>query len=213
VPETTTIEPVRESELGAAGRMVARACQDDPCFSYVFPDPAERPRQAESFFSWSTRHGHLFGEVSRAGSIDGVMVVYRSDDTEQPSEQEQLEASDFGRVGQELGDEPLQRLTAEFFDRIFATASGALHEHLDHGYWELDLLAVDPARQGQGVGSSLLDHLHERADKAGKQVGLITFNPRNLPLYERHGYTVVAHDSDQPSGVLWWSMRRLAETA
>jgi ribosomal protein S18 acetylase RimI-like enzyme len=198
------------SEVDAAGRLVARACLEDPCFRHVFPDPDSRLRCAEAFFGWCLRHAHLYGEVTRpAGSLNAVAIVYRSAELERHPEREQLAASDYASMEQQLGVEAHQRVTSEFYDRIFAGASAALHARLDEGYWELDQLAVAPADQGRGIGSSLIRHVNHLADRGGKQVGLITFNPRNLPLYGRHGYEVVAHEADKPSGVRWWSMRRM----
>ena len=64
------------------------------------------------FCGWGgLRLGHLFGEViCKAGSMDGVMVVYRSADVEQHSEEDQLSASNYARVELELCDEALGRL-------------------------------------------------------------------------------------------------------
>jgi ribosomal protein S18 acetylase RimI-like enzyme len=55
-------------------------------------------------------------------------------------------------------------------------------------------LAVFPALQGRGIGSSLLTHAEEKAHKAGlKKCSLIvdTENPGARRLYERCGYQVV----------------------
>lgn len=208
--ELPCVERVAESELEAAGRLAARAHKDDPCFAHVFPDPATSPRNLEALFCWLVRLGHQFGEVSRpTGSFDGVMVVFRWADWERHTQEEVFAMSDYARLQRELGEASSQRLKTEFHDRIFAAASGALEEHLDSDHWELDLLAVDPPKQGQGVGGRLLHHLNRQADQAGAQLGLITVNPRNPPFYERHGFTVLAEAIDQPSGVHWWSMGRV----
>jgi GNAT superfamily N-acetyltransferase len=203
------VVPLGADELDAAGSLFARAAYDDPCFSYLFPDPARRSRCLESFFRWCIRHGHVFGEAMRpAGALDGVMTVVRPAELAKIPERDQMVRSDYARVERELGEEACARLAREFYERIYAEASGALHELLDDAYWELDLLAVEPKRQGQGVGSALLRHLNRLADAADAQLGLLTFNCRNLPLYERHGYVVIGHETSKPSGVQWWSMGR-----
>jgi ribosomal protein S18 acetylase RimI-like enzyme len=63
------------------------------------------------------------------------------------------------------------------------------HPHEPH--WYLPLLGVDPTRQGQGIGSALLQHAAALCDRAGQLAYLESSNPANVPLYERHGFEVV----------------------
>ena len=54
--------------------------------------------------------------------------------------------------------------------------------------WFLPLIGVDPARQGRGYGSALLRHALTQCDRDNVPAYLESSNPRNLPLYERHGF-------------------------
>jgi GNAT superfamily N-acetyltransferase len=63
----------------------------------------------------------------------------------------------------------------------------------------LDSVAVEPAAQGRGVGSALIQALLDQARVAGHGALLETGNPRNVPLYERYGFRVV-DDADVPGG-------------
>jgi GNAT superfamily N-acetyltransferase len=54
--------------------------------------------------------------------------------------------------------------------------------------WYLPLIGVDPMHQGQGHGSALLRHALEQCDRDGVIAYLESSNPRNVPLYERHGF-------------------------
>ena len=60
--------------------------------------------------------------------------------------------------------------------------------HPDEPCWFLPLIGVDPSRQGQGYGSALLRHALERCDRDKAPAYLESSNPRNVPLYERHGF-------------------------
>jgi GNAT superfamily N-acetyltransferase len=55
-------------------------------------------------------------------------------------------------------------------------------------HWYLPLIGVDPARQGSGLGSILLRHALARSDRDGVPAYLESSNPRNIGLYERHGF-------------------------
>ena len=57
-------------------------------------------------------------------------------------------------------------------------------------HWYLELLAVRPDRQGQGIGSALLGTTLAEVDAAGLPAFLVTSNARNVPLYERFGFAV-----------------------
>lgn len=54
--------------------------------------------------------------------------------------------------------------------------------------WYLPLIAVDPTAQNQGHGSALLNYALARCDKDGLPAYLESSNPRNITLYERHGF-------------------------
>jgi GNAT superfamily N-acetyltransferase len=58
-------------------------------------------------------------------------------------------------------------------------------------HWHLALLGVDPQRQGDGLGSRLLQRTLSRLDAQGALAYLENSNPRNLAFYERHGFEVV----------------------
>ena len=52
----------------------------------------------------------------------------------------------------------------------------------------LNLLAVLPERQGQGLGSALLAHTLDRCDREGVPAYLDATSEDNRRLYERHGF-------------------------
>jgi GNAT superfamily N-acetyltransferase len=54
--------------------------------------------------------------------------------------------------------------------------------------WYLPLIGVDPAHQGQGYGSALLRPALDAIDRQGGLAYLESSSPRNVPLYERHGF-------------------------
>lgn len=64
------------------------------------------------------------------------------------------------------------------------------HPH-DRPCWYLPLIAADPASQGRGLGSALMKHTLGRCDQEGLPAYLESTNPRNVPLYERHGFEVM----------------------
>ena len=57
-------------------------------------------------------------------------------------------------------------------------------------HWYLEALGVVRSRQGQGLGSALLSRRTAQFDAAGLPAYLEVSNERNIPLYERHGFTL-----------------------
>jgi ribosomal protein S18 acetylase RimI-like enzyme len=60
--------------------------------------------------------------------------------------------------------------------------------HPKEPHWYLPVIGVDPSRQGMGLGSILMRHAVARSDRAGVPAYLESSNPRNISLYERHGF-------------------------
>jgi ribosomal protein S18 acetylase RimI-like enzyme len=63
--------------------------------------------------------------------------------------------------------------------------------HPTEPHWYLPLIGVDPSRQGNGVGSALMKRALVSCDRDGTIAYLESSNPRNVPLYERHGFEVL----------------------
>ena len=73
------------------------------------------------------------------------------------------------------------------------TISGILEKHHpDTPHYYLFAVGVRPEHQGKGLGGSLLREGLKRADAEGALAYLENSNPKNTPLYERHGFRVTA---------------------
>ena len=72
--------------------------------------------------------------------------------------------------------------------RVFE-AMGEYHPSED--CWYLPIIGVDPAHQGAGLGAALMKHSLQIIDEAGLPAYLESSNPRNIALYERHGFEVM----------------------
>jgi len=75
---------------------------------------------------------------------------------------------------------------------------GTFHPREDH--WYLAFLGVDPLNHGRGLGSNILKKNLERIDKEGVVAYLESSNPKNISLYERHGFEIMGkvQEGDSP---------------
>jgi ribosomal protein S18 acetylase RimI-like enzyme len=60
--------------------------------------------------------------------------------------------------------------------------------HPGEPHWHLPLIGVDPASQNRGIGSALQRHVLDQCDRQQLLAYLEATSPRNVPLYERHGF-------------------------
>ena len=63
--------------------------------------------------------------------------------------------------------------------------------HPEGDIWYLPIIGVDPIHQGRGVGAALMKHALALCDADGLPAYLESSNPRNISLYERHGFEVI----------------------
>jgi GNAT superfamily N-acetyltransferase len=91
--------------------------------------------------------------------------------------------------------------------RVVPAIAALSARHPRPPHWYLSELAVDPPAQGRGVGSALIAHRLALCDRDGMPAYLENSNPRNTPLYERHGFRALAEHrmgGDGPPVLLMW---------
>ncbi len=82
------------------------------------------------------------------------------------------------------------------------------HEKATEPHHYLMVLGVDPPRQGQGVGSTLMAPVLARADASGLACYLETNKEINVKLYRKHGFEVVYEGHLPDGGPQLWTMKR-----
>lgn len=174
------------SEAEQAIAVITLAFSSDPVARWTFPDPHQYlvhfPAIVRAFGGRAFAHGtghHVAGFVGAALWLrPGI----------EPDE-EALTAVVRASVA------PARQAAAfAMFEQM-----GRHHPHEPH--WYLPLIGVDPAHQGQGHGSALLQHALRRCDEDHVPAYLESTNPLNIPLYERHGFkrlTTIQVDSSPP---------------
>lgn len=73
--------------------------------------------------------------------------------------------------------------------------------------WYLPQIAADPAYQGRGLGSALLKRRLRLADEQGMPAYLESSNVKNVPLYERHGFSVIGRIQAGSSPIMYPMLR------
>ena len=65
--------------------------------------------------------------------------------------------------------------------------------HPSEPHWYLPIIGVDPAHHGKGLGSALMRHALARCDADHLPAYLESSNPKNIPLYQRHGFEIIGN--------------------
>ena len=152
------------------------AFSGDPPSRWVWPDPRTYldafPRFAKVFGGEAFAHGSAY----RIGSAGAALWL--------PPE-----------VG------PDEKALGELIERTVPQAMqadvGALFEemgsyHPTEPHWYLPLIGVDPARHRKGYGAALLQDTLRRCDRDHVAAYFESTNVLNIPLYERHGFEILA---------------------
>lgn len=75
--------------------------------------------------------------------------------------------------------------------------------HPTQPHWYLALLAVDPERQGRGLGSALIKPGLDRADDDGLPAYLETQKEANVSWYHRHGFDLTRTIEHRGAPPVW----------
>lgn len=196
------ILPLGEDDLPAAAAGLARAFQDDPLQTYVFPDPAERATRSPGHFAPLLRYGLAFGEVLTTSRPSDGAAVWLGPDA--------WEVTPARAAAAGLDDLPsvMGAAAAERFFSVLAAIDPYHHSQVPAAHWYLMVVGVAPEAQGQGIGRALLQPILDRADAAFQPCYLETAQPRNVAFYEHLGFRRVVEAVESNSGLRVWAFRR-----
>jgi len=198
------IDPVRleEPNVKMVAEVLARAFLDDPSTIYIEADSSRRARVLPLLYEVGTRYARLFGEAyTTAGHIEGAALWIAPDRGDFTADR--MTASGGDNLSAVLGPEAFGRFTK------LMTYMGALRlAAMPSPHWYLNILGVEPSRQGMGIGSQLIRPILHQADASGLDCYLETMKIRNVAFYNQHGFEVEAEGNLPGSGPHYWTMCR-----
>ena len=171
------IRAVDRSEAQAALGCITLAFAADPVFRYFWARPADYLQYAPPLMMAMGERGFDHATVMATQDFEAVAMWLPPGVEPNPDTLRSIARAPTTPEREKLGAE--LRSQMERF-------------HPKAPHWYLWAIGVDPRRQGQGLGSALLKHTLAECDARGDIAYLESSSPKNVPLYERHGFEVMS---------------------
>jgi GNAT superfamily N-acetyltransferase len=185
--------------------LVAEAFRDEPINRVVIDMDNPRVRDlyarvSEAMILWHLAGGHLALGAMEGSQLVAVVVV------KSPHGDASLIETMRIALPRVWGLLPIMRYVRyrSIFRNLRTLASlGKPPDHVPAPHYTINALAVDPEKQGQGLGRRLMDRAYELAssDPAARGLYLIAGGTRNRTIYERLGYMVLHRQELDGTGV------------
>jgi GNAT superfamily N-acetyltransferase len=192
---------IRKATIGDVPQLadaIARAFQDDPGWSHLLPDPADRTERLRLFFETELRGLALpLGLVWTTEEVVGGAVWAPPEAWRVPVTTTARELPPMVRV---FG----RRLPLALRSRL--RMDGRHPRKPPH--WYLAFMGVAPEWQGKGLGTALMRPALEAMDAAGTPAYLESSTPRSRALYQRNGFRVTDEFNLPSGGPPLWQMWR-----
>lgn len=185
------------ADVPALAQMLARAFADDPVTVWSSPPAAPRARMLERFHAARLRHLLPHGEVWMAAGAESA-ALWAPPNAWKTTLREDLELT-------------ACMLAPRIAWRLPLIARGLLGLERAHPFkpphWYLATLGTDPAAQGRGLGTAVLEPVLSQCDQDGVAAYLESSKARNVDYYARFGFRTTA-TLRLPRGPEMWPMWR-----
>jgi ribosomal protein S18 acetylase RimI-like enzyme len=197
-PDTAGDDQVRKARSSDVERLaqgLARAFDDDPLTSWMFPDAIARNKRLPRLFVALLNVAMPLDEVYTTESLR-ASAIWNPPGT-----------FPLGwRVNARMGFTMARLLRT----RLAVCAPGLTYfdsHHPKEPHWYLQMLGTETQFQGKGLASALLSPVLERCDRTGERVYLEASKEQNIAFYARHGFAVT-EEMQVPRGPKVWAMWR-----
>ena len=169
--KTPVIRKLDPSQLEAASNALMMGFSTDPFQRWLMPDPTIYYKNFKKWTINTCKQSFLeegvFGDENNYGTAVWFPPGFDID---------------FADVSETFKEIPKDRKAEAF--KMFEM----MDESRVHDAWYLEYLAVDPSKQGSGLGSLILKESLKVIDELGEAAYLESSNPQNMSLYERFGF-------------------------
>ena len=164
-------------------------------------DETRRSEALSRYFDYSMSEGARVGRcVQSVDDAPAAAVWLLPLSPERAAEEASAKAAFLERALEPKGAENYHRIVGFMASRSRPIVSSAA--------WYLSIVGVAPSAQGRGVGGRLIRATLTEADQVGAPSFLETFSHRNVKLYERLGFSVVASYEEPVTQSQYWVMQR-----
>ena len=173
---TPTIKTATAADAYPAIAVVTLAFSADPAARWTWSDPQQYLRHFPSFVQAFGGNAFTHGSAYYVDGYAGAALWLRP--AVHPDEDALV------ALFKRTVPEPRHQDVFAVFDQMG-------HYHPREPHWYLPLIGVDPCHQGKGYGAALMQHALLPCDRDHMPAYLESTNPKNIPLYERHGFAVL----------------------
>ena len=173
------VRPATLADAAVVARIAVAGFYDDPVMRWVFPDDAVRPDRLRVLFS-----GLVDDMLPNRGVVhvggDATAALWRD-----PTFEHGRSAAD--RASEVTEEQPMP-FSPDELERLMILGGTMMANHPHEPHWYLNVVSTIPERQGQGLGSAVLQPVLEQCDRDQDRAYLESTNPRNHSLYHRHRF-------------------------
>ncbi|MCC6859453.1 MAG: GNAT family N-acetyltransferase [Bryobacterales bacterium] len=191
--QAVTIKTANSCDEPNAIATIVMAFSSDPAARWVYPDPLQYLAHFPCFVR--AFGGKAFGNGTAHVAEEYAGAALWLPPEVQPDEEELAGVLD-------------RTVASAIRSDVFAVFDQMGRCHPREPHWYLPLIGVENRFQGRGYGSALLSRALAECDRDRLPAYLESSNPRNIPLYERHGFQVVGTIQAGSSPALYPMLRK-----
>jgi N-acetylglutamate synthase-like GNAT family acetyltransferase len=200
--ELSHLYRLRKKDVKKATEVFLRAFYNDILLEFVFSDKETREKYVIEYFRTRIKFGILYGEVyATSPNIEGLAVWYHSD---------RYEITNW-KMLRSGGLRLYRNVEKKIIEKMMNLGHFTVElreKNIDRPYWYLAPVGIDPKHQGKGLCSKLVRPMLARCDRENISTALETQLEKNVEIYKRYGYEIIAKTTIPNSDIPHYLMVR-----